>query len=417
MGQTIRVYDENSSSGGAVDSVNGQTGVVVIGKADVGLGNVDNTSDLNKPISTQTQTALDTKINLSEKAVANGVATLDAGGTIPQNQIPFTSNLIYLGTWDASINTPTLVDGVGNTGEFYICNVAGTVDLGSGPITFDSGDWNLYNGSIWEKSDNTSEVVSVHGRIGNVVGEIGDYTTGLVSEDADKKYVTDAEKLVISNTSGTNTGDETALGVKTKYESNADTNAFTDAEKTNLSNQSNTNTGDETTASIQLKRQIKTVNGVSLEGSGNALIPTGQTYSKIVVFEDATLNNFNSNVFTDIPGLQILIDRNGDYTFSSILNCNNDQNEEIDLAIALTPINERTVILSDGSVVIIPAGSQFTFLFQAVRDSQRKNQDQTLNGLFLLDGLLIGDLIDFQLDTRNDNVDLSNRRAFGYTIN
>ena len=30
-------------------------------KADVGLGNVDNTSDLNKPISTATQLALNTK--------------------------------------------------------------------------------------------------------------------------------------------------------------------------------------------------------------------------------------------------------------------------------------------------------------------------------------------------------------------
>jgi hypothetical protein len=35
----------------AVKSVNGKTGIVVISKSDVGLGNVDNTSDLDKPIS------------------------------------------------------------------------------------------------------------------------------------------------------------------------------------------------------------------------------------------------------------------------------------------------------------------------------------------------------------------------------
>ena len=46
---------------GAVDSVAGKTGVVSLVKADVGLGNVDNTSDLNKPISTATQTALNLK--------------------------------------------------------------------------------------------------------------------------------------------------------------------------------------------------------------------------------------------------------------------------------------------------------------------------------------------------------------------
>ena len=37
-------------------------------KSDIGLGNVDNTSDLNKPISTATQTALDLKENVANKA-------------------------------------------------------------------------------------------------------------------------------------------------------------------------------------------------------------------------------------------------------------------------------------------------------------------------------------------------------------
>ncbi len=37
-------------------------------KTDIGLGNVDNTSDLNKPISTATQTALDLKENVANKA-------------------------------------------------------------------------------------------------------------------------------------------------------------------------------------------------------------------------------------------------------------------------------------------------------------------------------------------------------------
>ena len=51
------------SGGGAVDSVAGKTGVVTLVKGDVGLGNVDNTSDLSKPISTATQTALNTKVD------------------------------------------------------------------------------------------------------------------------------------------------------------------------------------------------------------------------------------------------------------------------------------------------------------------------------------------------------------------
>lgn len=50
---------------GAVDSVAGKTGVVTLVKTDVGLSDVDNTSDINKPISTAQQSALDLKANLA----------------------------------------------------------------------------------------------------------------------------------------------------------------------------------------------------------------------------------------------------------------------------------------------------------------------------------------------------------------
>lgn len=49
-----------------VTSVNTKTGAVVLTKADIGLGNVNNTTDLNKPISTATQAALDLKANKTE---------------------------------------------------------------------------------------------------------------------------------------------------------------------------------------------------------------------------------------------------------------------------------------------------------------------------------------------------------------
>jgi len=47
----------------AVISVAGKTGEVALVKGDVGLGNVDNTSDAAKPVSTATQTALNLKAN------------------------------------------------------------------------------------------------------------------------------------------------------------------------------------------------------------------------------------------------------------------------------------------------------------------------------------------------------------------
>lgn len=65
---------------------------------------------------------------------------------------PTVRNLTYKGTWDASTNTPTLADGSGDVGDYYVVSVAGTQDLGSGDITFALGDEVLYNGTIWEKA-------------------------------------------------------------------------------------------------------------------------------------------------------------------------------------------------------------------------------------------------------------------------
>ena len=55
-------------------------------KTAVGLSNVDNTSDLNKPISTATQTALNAKENTANKNTANGYAGLGSDGKLISNQ-------------------------------------------------------------------------------------------------------------------------------------------------------------------------------------------------------------------------------------------------------------------------------------------------------------------------------------------
>jgi hypothetical protein len=60
---TGSVYFEISPSD--VNSVAGKTGIVNLVKADVGLANADNTSDIGKPISTATQTALNLKANIA----------------------------------------------------------------------------------------------------------------------------------------------------------------------------------------------------------------------------------------------------------------------------------------------------------------------------------------------------------------
>ena len=76
-------------------SITAPTGLV---KGDVGLGNVDNTSDANKPVSTAQQTALDLKANLASPTFT---------GTTTLNDATVSGNLIVSGT-TTSINTETL---------------------------------------------------------------------------------------------------------------------------------------------------------------------------------------------------------------------------------------------------------------------------------------------------------------------
>lgn len=65
-----------------VTSVNGQTGAVVLTKSDVGLGNVDNTADINKPISTATQTALDAKIDEATLTTKGDIYVATGAGAV-----------------------------------------------------------------------------------------------------------------------------------------------------------------------------------------------------------------------------------------------------------------------------------------------------------------------------------------------
>lgn len=70
-----------------VTSVAGKTGVVTLVKGDVGLGNVDNTADTAKPVSTAQQTALDLKANLASPTFTGTVTAADATvtGRLRQN--------------------------------------------------------------------------------------------------------------------------------------------------------------------------------------------------------------------------------------------------------------------------------------------------------------------------------------------
>lgn len=134
----------------------------------------------------------------SEKGQNNGYASLDAGGKIPAAQLP-SSVIEYKGTWNASTNTPTLADGTGDAGDVYIVSVGGTQNLGSGSITFDAGDWVMYNGSVWQKSTGSNAVASVNGQTGIVsigVNDLDDTTITSPSNGQLLQYSTGTNKWV-----------------------------------------------------------------------------------------------------------------------------------------------------------------------------------------------------------------------------
>ena len=131
---------------------------------------------------TNLTTDLASKIPSTEKGANSGVATLDSGGKIPLTQLPdsILGQVTYMGTWNASTNTPTLANPPATTtlGDYYIVTTGGTF----ASITFNVGDWIISNGADgWAKVDNTDAVASVFGRTGTITATNGDYTASNIT--------------------------------------------------------------------------------------------------------------------------------------------------------------------------------------------------------------------------------------------
>lgn len=105
---------------------------------------------------------------------AISAASLDQNGKVPVSELP-ASLMQYVGVWNASTNSPSLVDGTGNIGDVYRVTVAGSRNLGSGSITFNVGDYVILNSdNVWERSDTTDAVSTVAGRTGDVTLTVAD---------------------------------------------------------------------------------------------------------------------------------------------------------------------------------------------------------------------------------------------------
>jgi hypothetical protein len=150
-----------AGTNGAVMSVNGQTGAVVLAKADVGLGSVDNTSDASKPVSTATQAAL----NAKEASITAGTSAQYYRGdktmqTLNQDAVPDgTTNKAYTATEKTKLaaitgtNTGDQTTITGNAGTATTLQTARTI----GTITGDATS----AGSTFNGSANNTNAVTV----------------------------------------------------------------------------------------------------------------------------------------------------------------------------------------------------------------------------------------------------------------
>ena len=84
-----------------------------------------------------------------------------------------------------------------------------------------------------------------------------DATTADIADSSDKRYCTDAQKTVIGNTSGTNSGNETGSTIKTAL---------------GITTLSGSNTGDETATTIKTALGITTLSG---SNTGDQTVPSG----------------------------------------------------------------------------------------------------------------------------------------------
>lgn len=261
----------------------------------VGLSNVDNTSDANKPISTATQTALNNKENSSNKSTDVNLGssntlypTQNAVKTYADNILGNANALIYKGVVDCSTN-PNYP--AANAGEMYIVSVAGKIGGISGEVV-EVGDMLICNndstpsgtqasvGTYWNiiQKNITGAVSGPSSAVNNNV-VFFDGTTGKLIKDSGLSL------------SGSNTGDETQATIKTKlgvattstdgYLSSSDWNTF-NGKQTSLISGTNIKTINSTSVlgsgnitvqnTLVSGTNIKTINGSSVLGSGDITI-------------------------------------------------------------------------------------------------------------------------------------------------
>lgn len=346
-------------------------------KTDIGLSNVDNTSDLNKPVSTATQLVLDGKINTSQKGVANGVAQLDSNGTVPSSQLPSYVNDILEYTSNALFPT------IGESGKIYLNTTSnltyrwsGTVYAEVSPsIALGETSSTAYAG---DKGKATTD--KVDGHIGNTTNphNVTKAQVGLGNVD-NVNTNGQTPTYTVASTNTTLTSGETlttAFGKIAKAISSliahlADTvSHITSTERTNWNSasannhtHSNKTTLDNTTASYTTAEQAK-LSGIA-NNANNYTLPVASTaIGGVKSGTDITIDtsgnvsindNSHNHVIGNVGGLQTALD--GKVDDSQLLT-----NVPVDAKFTdtVTTINSKTGAISKADIVALGVPSQDT---------------------------------------------------------
>jgi len=154
-----------------------------------------------------TLASLQTQINnIYPSQTGNAGKFLTTNGTIV-SWASVAGGLSYQGTWNASTNTPTLASGVGVNGYYYIVATAGSTNL-DGITDWQIGDWLMFNGTVWQKIDQSNLVTSVNGQTGAV-----SLTTTNINEGTNLYYTDTRARASVS--AGTGISYSSATGVIT----------------------------------------------------------------------------------------------------------------------------------------------------------------------------------------------------------
>ncbi len=247
-------------------------------KTQAGLGNVDNTSDTDKPVSTAQQTAIDAAVvglydnkgsydantntpdlDTSPSGIKNGDAyTVSVAGTFYTESTEVGDFLIanqddptQLSHWtrgNKNISFGT-TSGTACEGDDSRLSDARTPTAHTHPLAdiTDSGALAAKNTVNTADIDNDAVTYAKMQNVSATDRILGRDTAGA----GDVEEITPATLRTMINVESGATADQTGAEIKTAYEAETDTNAYTDAEKTKLAGVETAATADQTGAEIK----------------------------------------------------------------------------------------------------------------------------------------------------------------------